>query len=238
MTLPFFYAADSSGYADGAGNATTVLDEANSRHAVTVLRMQADEALHLTDGRGHLYTATIVDAHKKHCAVRIVSSVYTPPPDNPVAIAVSPLKNASRLEWFLEKATEIGVHSIRLIQCRRTEKQQVRTDRLQQILVSAMLQSQRSWIPELEGPLPFERVLSSVADQRYIAHCLDADRVSLREAVRREGSKLLLIGPEGDFASEETAAALAAGFRAVTLGNTRLRTETAAVVGASLLCVF
>lgn len=231
MALPFFYAPAITGD-------TPVLDEANSRHAITVLRMQAGEALHLADGRGHLYTATIVDAHKKHCAVQIVSSVYTPPVDNPVAIAVSPLKNAARLEWFLEKATEIGVHSIKLMQCRRTEKQQVRTDRLQQILVSAMLQSQRSWLPELEGPLPFEQVLTSVTDQRYIAHCLDADRVSLREAVRREGSKLLLIGPEGDFTPEEIEAALAAGFGAVTLGNTRLRTETAALAGASLLCVF
>ncbi|MFT4024284.1 MAG: RsmE family RNA methyltransferase [Flavihumibacter sp.] len=231
MALPFFYAAAVNG-------TDPVLDETNSHHAVAVLRMQAGEQLHLTDGRGHLYTARIVEAHKKHCALQITNSVYTAPVANPVTIAVSPLKNASRLEWFLEKATEMGVHSIRLIQCRRTEKQQVRTGRLQQILVSAMLQSQRSWLPELEGPLPFEQVLSSVADQRYIAHCLETDRVSLREAVQRAGSKLLLVGPEGDFTPDEIASALAAGFRAVTLGDARLRTETAALVGAGLLCVF
>ena len=231
MALPFFYAAAVNG-------STSVLDEASSRHVVAVLRMQAGEQIHLTDGRGHLYTAVITDAHKKHCAVAINNSVYTEPLANPVSMAISPLKNAARLEWFLEKATEIGVGSIQLIQCRRTEKQQVRLDRLQQILVSALLQSQQVWLPELRGPLPFKEALLSVADQRFIAHCLDTDRVSLRTAVQRAGSKLLLIGPEGDFTPEEIAAALAAGFQAVTLGETRLRTETAALVGASLLRVF
>lgn len=231
MALPFFYV-------DAVEGNTAVLDEANSRHVITVLRMQAGEQMHLTDGCGHLYTASIVDAHKKHCAVQVVNSVYTPPVVNPVTIAVSPLKNVSRLEWFLEKATEIGVRSIQLIQCRRTEKQQVRMDRLQQILVSAMLQSQQVWLPQLTGPVPFSDALSSVADQRYIAHCLDTGRASLRETVQQAGSKLLLIGPEGDFSPEEIDTALAAGFSAVTLGETRLRSETAALVGAGLLCVY
>ncbi len=231
MALPFFYV-------DAIDGGTTVLDEANSRHVVTVLRMQPGEQLHLTDGRGHLYSASITDAHKKHCTVQIINSVYTEPVANPVAIAVSPLKNASRLEWLLEKVTEMGVQSVILIHCQRTEKQQVRMDRLQQILVSAMLQSQQTWLPVLTAPTPFEQVLSSVADQRYIAHCLDTERVSLRETIQRAGSKMLLIGPEGDFTPTEIDAALTAGFRAVTLGETRLRTETAALVGASLSSIF
>lgn len=232
MTLPFFYAPDAV-----AGQPCT-LDENNSRHAIAVLRMAEGEQLHLTDGKGHLHTAVITSAHKKHCVLRIDETRFTPPPPAPVTIAVSLLKNVSRLEWFLEKATEMGVFRIRLLLCKRTEKQQVRFDRLQQILVSAMLQSQQVWLPEMEAPLHFAAVLSSAADQRYIAHCVDTERLSLRAVAGPGRSSLLLIGPEGDFTPEEIEAALAAGFLAVTLGESRLRTETAAVVGASLLCIF
>ena len=139
MALPFFYL---SSYDSAATE--LILDEDNSRHVVQVLRMQPGEALQLTDGKGALLTAVIVEDHKKKCRVRIESAIFQPPPGRKVVVAISLLKNASRFEWFLEKATEIGVGSIIPLLCERTEKQHARIDRLRNILVSAMLQSQQS----------------------------------------------------------------------------------------------
>ncbi len=258
MTLPLFYlsAADPGGTGISSsqtgnipGGTKLTLDEDNSRHIVQVLRMQAGESLQLTDGKGVLLTASILDSHKKKCVVRILSNLTQPPREKKVWIAISPLKNASRFEWFLEKATEIGVFGIVPLLCEHTERQHTRPDRLQHILVSAMIQSRQCWLPVLHPPTAFTRLLDEFhPDRRLIAHCLESPRPTeaLADWTRRPpGSApissapatLILIGPEGDFSPKEVEAALAKEFLPVTLGTNRLRTETAGVVAATLLCI-
>lgn len=231
MSLPLFYSA---GY---NGEVKLQLDEANSRHMVSVLRMEEGELVRLTDGKGHLLTCSITDAHKKKAVVELQEKIFIPPRPARVSIAISLVKNPSRLEWFLEKATEIGVASIIPLICHRTEKQHFRHDRMQQILVSALLQSQQAWLPELSEPVAFSRLVSTGKySAKWIAHCLDADKRSLRAMGPATNDQLLLVGPEGDFTPEEISQALEQGFVPVTLGENRLRTETAGLVGATLLC--
>lgn len=232
MALPYFY------WPEAVTGSILTLDEANSRHMVSVLRMEKGEPLHLTDGRGNLYTAEIVDPHKKKCTVEIRSAEFFEHPQASVTIAISPLKNVSRMEWFLEKATEIGVAEIIPLLCQRTEKQHIRQDRMQQILVSAMLQSQQVWLPVLHEMQAFPVILPRLAyDRSYIAHCLPETRQSLRALGPATNRQILLIGPEGDFSADEIRQALQLGFEPVDLGENRLRTETAGIVGATLLCI-
>jgi 16S rRNA (uracil1498-N3)-methyltransferase len=235
MQYPFFYFPGSIPAGD-----ELVLDEDNSRHIVQVLRMKPGEFLRLTDGKGVLATAAILDDHKKKCRVAVRSAVAQSPPERQVAIAMSPLKNASRIEWFVEKATEIGVSAIIPLRCERTERTAIRTDRLQQIAVSALLQSQQVWLPKLLEPTRLGDLVASSVEwgDRFIAHCLEAPRATARLADARAGSSsLILIGPEGDFSEKEVEDALEHGFIPVTLGANRLRTETAGVVAATLLCI-
>ncbi len=264
MAAPFFYIDSWS-----PGQQEIMLDEDNSRHVIQVLRMRPGEALRLTDGKGALLDGVILDDHKKKCRVAIRSTTTEPPRANHVTVAISPVKNTARFEWFLEKATEIGVSAIIPLLCERTERQSIRTDRLRNILVSAMLQSQQTWLPTLAEPTPFSDLLTQTpTGQAYIAHLLEApDRWrpsalggsttarspasatdSLANLTReqlppiagphaaRPGS-IILIGPEGDFSTKEVDMALAAKFTPVSLGQNRLRTETAGIVAATLLCI-
>ena len=239
MALPLFYTTTY----DPASPELT-LDEDNSRHIIQVLRMKPGEPLQLTDGKGHLLEGEILDDHKKKCRVLIRRTVEASPPEKKITIAISPVKNATRFEWFLEKATEIGVSAIIPLLCERTERASLRTDRLRNILVSAMLQSQQVWLPELSEPASFSQVVRSgdpYGGGRYIGHLLEAPRATASLAtLRNDGAvspALILIGPEGDFTQKEVEEALAAGFIPVSLGHNRLRTETAGVVAATLLCV-
>lgn len=219
-----------------ANGAILDLPEENARHVVQVLRMQAGEALRLSDGRGNMAEAAIVSVGKKQCAVAIQSVQQIPPAKKKISIAISPVKNSSRFEWFLEKATEIGVQEIIPLICQRTEKQHLRIDRLKNILVSAMLQSQQAWLPELLEPRSFSSVIQNHEGYlKLVAHCADDDKRVQLSSIRSDEHTLILIGPEGDFTMEEIQAAMDAGFRPVMLGETRLRTETAAVVAVSLL---
>jgi 16S rRNA (uracil1498-N3)-methyltransferase len=237
MALAFFYLSEYK-----PGEAEIVLDEDNSRHIIQVLRMQKGEQLQLTDGRGRLLTATILDDHKKKCRVRVDETVLQPARRRKVTIGMALLKNASRYEWFLEKATEIGVTGIIPLLSDRTEKQHFRQDRMQNILVSALLQSQQTWLPVLYPPTRVEEVIRQAKqEQRLIAHCLEeGGRRSLAELVHSTDAmteQLILVGPEGDFTKPEIARALEHGFLPVTLGETRLRTETAGVAAAALMCI-
>lgn len=233
MVLPFFYL---SSYEPGAKEID--LDEDNSRHIVQVLRMQAGDPLQLTDGRGNLLQAVIAEAHKKKCRVQVTAATFHPRREKEVTIAISLLKNATRFEWFLEKATEMGVTGIIPLLCQRTERSHFRQDRMQNILVSAMLQSQQAWLPDLRPPTPFQDLVAGAPPgRRLIAHCLEEQRMSLAETGNGNAGSLILIGPEGDFTKEEIGDALQQGFRPVILGETRLRTETAGVVAAALLCI-
>lgn len=235
MALPFFYISDH----DSSGK-EIVLDEDTSRHIVQVLRMKRGELLSLTDGKGNLFTTSIVDDHKKHCSVKVEDLQYQRPAARMVSIAISLLKNANRFEWFLEKATEIGVNEIVPLVCERTEKEKFRHDRMQNILVSAMLQSQQCWLPVLHEPIAYELLFrkQEVANmsQKFIAHCIEEKKRNLADLVNESlPSQIILIGPEGDFTPAEIGLAISHHFDAVALGETRLRAETAGVVAAAML---
>ena len=233
MQLPFFYIGSFE-----PSSKTIVLDEDTSRHVVQVLRMKEGEKLNLTDGQGSLIEAAIGAAHKKHCTVEIITTSNQQPATRKVTIAISLLKNTSRFEWFLEKATEVGITEIIPLICERTEKQKFRFDRMKTICVSAMLQSQQVWLPELYEPVRLADVMiSKLADeQKFIAHCLEGNKQSLNhQLIDKSANQLIIIGPEGDFTKEEVELALENNFIPVSLGETRLRTETAGVVAATLL---
>jgi 16S rRNA (uracil1498-N3)-methyltransferase len=234
LPLPFFYTEPIS-----PSDNIVVLNEENSKHIVQVLRMQNGKQIKLTDGFGNIFLAEITDAHKKKCIVKIIESAKHGSPVNKVCVAVSPVKNNSRLEWFLEKATEIGVSEIVLLMCERTEKQNIRLDRMKGILISAMLQSQQAWLPILEEPKKYAAFVKEVKTQnKFIAHCEDNNKTSLKEITfKQSNSSTILIGPEGDFTPQEIVSSLENNFMPVALGDTRLRTETAALVAATLLCV-
>lgn len=227
MALPFFYC---SGYDPAQKN--LILDEETSRHVVQVLRMKEGEELHLTDGKGHLGLCSITDANKKHCLVAITKTTFKPSAARKVTIAISLVKNNNRFEWFLEKATEVGVAEIIPLLCERTEKERFRHDRMNAICISAMLQSQQVWLPVLQEPQTFAEVITATGSSvKYIAHCLEG-RKSALPANASDVSSIMLIGPEGDFTPAEIDTAIAKGFMPVTLGETRLRTETAGIVTA------
>lgn len=230
MQLPIFYTGTTA-----LQNEVITLEEDSSRHIVQVLRMKEGEQLQLTDGLGNLFTAQIISGHKKTTQVRVLSVITQPPPASRVSVAISLVKNTGRFEWFLEKATEIGVSEIIPLICERTEKQHFRTDRMKNILVSAMLQSQQVWLPRLLEPLSFRKAMEQLeCPQKFIAHCLE-DKKELREQLLPQTDALILIGPEGDFTREEIDLALLHRYLPVSLGNTRLRTETAGMVAAVLL---
>jgi 16S rRNA (uracil1498-N3)-methyltransferase len=232
MASPYFYFATLKKQVD-----SIALDEKSSRHIVQVLRMKEGEELRLTDGQGLSVLASIREANKKRCIVNIIEKKITEPEKRRVQIAISLLKNAARFEWFLEKATELGVSDIIPLRAARTEKQQYRPERMKGILESALIQSQQSWIPVLHEPQNFQQCIENFpADQKFIAHCEPGEKKQLGEMIRTTvSSQLILIGPEGDFTEEEIRSAMGAGFIAVGLGVHRLRSETAAIAAAAVL---
>ncbi len=234
MALPFFYKEDLDAAAD-----QVTLDEATSKHIVQVLRMQQGEQLQLTNGNGALFTAQITDSNRKRCTVKIVETFNIQHSAFNISIAISPVKNNTRFEWFLEKATEIGVTEIIPVICERTEKTSLKFDRMKSILVSAMLQSQQCWLPVLHEPVKFGQLVKAAdQQQKFIAHCTDDVKRDLQDLNNESlSSKIILIGPEGDFTADEIELALKNEFSAVSLGKTRLRTETAGIVAATLLCL-
>jgi 16S rRNA (uracil1498-N3)-methyltransferase len=216
------------------------LDEATSKHIAQVLRMQVGEKIRLTNGLGTLAEAEIIVSHKKASEVKILSTTTHEKEGRKVGIAISPVKNASRFEWFLEKATELGVTDIYPLLCHRTEREHFRHDRMNAICISAMLQSQQAWLPILHQPIAFDKLITASNQEykkRWIAHCEeDGEKKQLSAALNSSmDDALILIGPEGDFTNDEIATALTSGYSSVALGNTRLRTETAGVVAATLL---
>lgn len=232
MALPFFYKEDLV-----ASSTDVVMDEATSKHIVQVLRMQNGEQLQLTNGKGILFTAEITDNNRKKCAVKILQTTNHKQQTTNITIAISLIKNSTRFEWFLEKATEIGVTEIIPLVCSRTEKIAFKFERMKNILVSAMLQSQQCWLPVLHEPVKFNQLIqSSAQQQKFIAHCIDDAKRNLTDLNNESlNSKIILIGPEGDFTPNEISLAVQNHFNAVSLGNTRLRTETAGIVAATLL---
>ena len=208
MSVPYFYEP-----LIATGMTQFTLSETSSKHCVQVLRMDVGEPIEITNGKGGLFHATIQVAHKKNALVTITKSVQTERPKQQLHLAISLLKNAVRLEWLFEKATEIGVTNITPLICERTIHERFKTERMQQIIQSAMIQSQQTWLPVLTEPMPKTSI----------------------QSIEPSDDLLLLIGPEGDFAPFEIESAIANNCTPIDLGPTRLRTETAGIFALSCL---
>jgi 16S rRNA (uracil1498-N3)-methyltransferase len=211
---------------------TYTLDETESKHCVRVLRLEKGDEITLVDGRGGFFTAEIADPNPKRCAVNLVKSEINYGHRNfGVHIAIAPTKNVERIEWFLEKATEIGIDRVTPLLCRHSERKEIKHDRLEKVIVSAMKQSLKAYLPQLDGLTKFNDFIKQpFSGQKFIAHCEEQHRELLKNAMKPSGNYLILIGPEGDFSPEEIEMAVSAGFLPVSLGDSRLRTETAGVV--------
>ena len=230
MSVPYFYEP-----LIATGMTQFTLSETSSKHCVQVLRMDVGEQIDITNGQGGLFHATIQVAHKKNAVVTITTSTQTDRPKQKLQLGISLLKNAVRLEWLFEKATEIGVTSITPLVCERTIHERFKTERMQQIIQSAMIQSQQTWLPVLSEPMPLlQFITKSSANQKLIAHCEPLHKTSI-QSIEPSDDLLLLIGPEGDFAPSEIEAAIAKDFMPIDLGPTRLRTETAGIFALSCL---
>ncbi len=216
---------------------THELPEEEAAHALRVLRLQAGDEVLLTDGKGRFYHARIGIAAHKRCLVDILQ-VETQAPlwHGHLHIALAPTKNMDRTEWLAEKATEIGFDELTFLNCRYSERRVVKAERIQKILVSAIKQSLKARLPRLNGMTDFKSfVAQPFAGQKFIAHCHPGDKPLLKDILRPGEDALVLIGPEGDFSEEEVQLALQAGFTPISLGRSRLRTETAALVACHLL---
>lgn len=216
---------------DIAGNNYT-LNETESKHCIRVLRLKLDDEIILVDGKGGYFTAQIIDPNPKRCAVKVIKSELDFGLQSfQVHIAIAPTKNIERIEWFLEKATEIGINQITPLLCRFSERKGIKTDRLDKVMVSAMKQSLKAYLPHIDALTKFNDFISQPFEgQKFIAHCDEQHRDLLKMMILPNLNYLILIGPEGDFSSEEIKMAIEAGFLPVSLGNSRLRTETAGVV--------
>jgi 16S rRNA (uracil1498-N3)-methyltransferase len=210
------------------------LSEEESGHCVRVLRYSAGDESLITGGKGTTDTARITNPHPKHCDFEIVSREKQEPHHHfHLHIAIAPTKNIERLEWMVEKCTEIGVDEITPLLCRFSERKQLRTDRMEKIILSAAKQSLTPYLPvlhELTSYADFVREQAHKDQQNFIAHCYKEDKRVLKEEIEKGRDVLVLIGPEGDFSEQEVADALALGYVPVSFGNSRLRTETAGVV--------
>lgn len=230
MNLPLFYIDNHLPEQDIVN-----LPEETGKHVIQVLRMKVGEKVQLTDGNGSLFTTEIINDHKKSAQVKILSSLVRQQPPAKVSIAISLIKNNSRFEWFLEKATEIGINEIIPLICERTERQHFRLDRMKSILISAMLQSRQVWLPKLSEPVAFNDCVQQIHQpQKFIAHCLPEQKLSFLNSVYKESDIIIFIGPEGDFTQSEIEFAVQNKVTPVSLGETRLRTETAGIVAVTL----
>lgn len=214
------------------------LPESDSKHCIRVLRMHAGESVEVVDGKGFCHRCILADDNPKAAAVEIVESVPMPSAWNySITVAVAPTKNMDRMEWLIEKLTEIGVNRVVPILCRRSERKEVKTERLEKIAISAMKQSLKATLPLIEPMIVFEDFLKKFdAMQKFIGYCnQDIERKLLATEYCAGTEVILAIGPEGDFTPEEVEAAFAAGYKPVTMGDNRLRTETAALVACDTI---
>ena len=211
---------------------TAVLPEEESHHAVRVLRLEVGATIQIVDGKGGVFLGIIAVADAKRCLINSLQAqtvAYRRP--YYLHVAIAPTKNMDRLEWFVEKAAEIGIDEISPLYCRYSERKNLKTERLQRILVSAMKQSIQPTLAVLNEPTTFKEWIKHVdADQKFIAHCHDSEKQFLASAIQPGKKVLIMIGPEGDFSEQEVETAIQLGFQPVGLGRSRLRTETAGVV--------
>lgn len=213
------------------------LPEEEAAHAIRVLRLQAGDEIELTDGKGNFYRAELTAASARRCLVKVIETRPQPPLwQGHLHLAMAPTKNMDRTEWLAEKATEIGFDELTFLLCRHSERKVIKTERIQKILVSALKQSLKARLPLLNEMTPFEKfVRQPFSGQKFIAHCHPGEKPLLRDVMQPQQDALVLIGPEGDFSEEEVSLALSLGFQPISLGRSRLRTETAALVACHLM---
>jgi 16S rRNA (uracil1498-N3)-methyltransferase len=218
---------------------TPILSEEDSRHCVKVLRKNIKDKIHVVDGFGGLFECEITKAHEKKCEVRILSTKREfEKRTHYLHIAIAPTKNADRIEYFVEKCVEIGVDEITLIQTKHSERKNQKTERLEKIAISAMKQSLKAYLPKVNELRDFDKFIENANfEGKFIAHLSD-DAKPLKDVAAFSNEVLILIGPEGDFAQDEILLAQKFGFQLVTLGNSRLRTETAGVVACAIVNAF
>ncbi len=206
------------------------LSEDESKHAVRVLRLSPGAAVLLVDGRGTLATALIDDANPKRCTLRLTGREFVAPRPTYTHVAVAPTKNLDRMEWLVEKAVEVGIERLSFLRCARSERRDLKLERLEKIAVSALKQSGQAWLPQLDELTDFDKFLASIDPaSTFIAHLEAGERTALARVIGAAPRCCVLIGPEGDFSPAEIELALGRGVRPVTLGTSRLRTETAAL---------
>ena len=217
-------------------DSTFNFDKDESRHIVKVLRKKVGDLLHITNGKGWLFTAELTNADQKRCSANIISQNLQVKRNFHLHLAVAPTKMNDRYEWFLEKATEIGIEEITPIICDNSERKVVKLERFEKIIQSAMKQSLQCYLPKLNTPISFSAFLNQdYSSHKYIAHCEDTNKRSLKSQLRADENCIILIGPEGDFSLKEIEMALAKNYSPITLGETRLRTETAAIAACHSL---
>lgn len=220
------------------GDVTFFFDKEESKHIVKVLRKKEKDKIFITNGLGFLFESEIILASEKKCEVKITKETFQEPDNFYTHIAVAPTKMNDRLEWFLEKATEIGIHEITPIICDHSERKVYKIDRAEKIIQAAMKQSLHYYIPKINEPISFSQFLKlNIDGQKFIAHCEETDKKSFKNEVNKDKKVTILIGPEGDFSTKEINLAIENGFIPVTLGNTRLRTETAALVACHTIAL-
>ncbi len=214
-------------------------DKEESKHIIKVLRKKDSDILHVTNGQGLLFETEITLASDNKCIVSVLSIKKSPEPKFRLHLAVAPTKMNDRFEWFLEKATEIGIQEITPIICDRSERKVINLERFEKIVLSAMKQSNEMFLPKLNDAVSFKEFIKQKNQGlQFIAHCEETDKKSLKESLQPNENVTLLIGPEGDFSEKEITLAIENNYKPVTLGNTRLRTETAAVVACHSVVFF
>jgi 16S rRNA (uracil1498-N3)-methyltransferase len=212
-------------------DASFIFDKEESKHIVKVLRKKVSDKIFITNGLGFLFISEISLASDKKCEVKILEIQEFEKPKYNLHIAVAPTKMNDRFEWFLEKATEIGIQEITPIICEHSERKIYKIDRAEKIMQSAMKQSNQFYLPKINEPVSFKEFISNTnCENKFIAHCIETERKQLKDCIKPNENYVILIGPEGDFSENEIELALANNYKAVLLGNTRLRTETAALV--------
>jgi len=223
-------------YSKTVSNQVALLRDDEFIHCSKVLRKKVDDEVYITDGKGNLYTGVITSVSKKEVAVQLLKLLTSQPKPHHRSIAIAPTKNIDRLEWFLEKATEIGISNIYPFLSDRSERKVIKPHRLEKILISAMKQSKNFHIPTLHPLAPLSQLIKTdfSDQQKFIAHCMDPE-YALHKQYKSETDGIVLIGPEGDFTAEEIRLASENHWMPVSLGSSRLRTETAGIVACHLL---
>lgn len=214
---------------------SSFLSEEESHHLISVLRKQTGERILLTNGKGWIYECLIKSLNKKGCAVSVEKYYFYPPAQHQITLFISVLKTSERMEWLVEKATEIGVSSIVFFTSDRTERKNINLNKLQNIAIAAVKQSGRCWMPEIIGPLPYREILKTGINEKWICTLTESGQKNLKTVAGTTGKVCVLIGPEGDFTPAEEQLAFDKGFKPVTLGKFTLRAETAGLVAVQTL---